>query len=38
MGTIAQQLEQKGGYNKAIDIAKNLLAEGMSLDLVKKSN
>ncbi len=34
--TFAQQLEQKGEYNKALDIAKNLLAEGMSIELVKK--
>ncbi|MES2141433.1 MAG: Rpn family recombination-promoting nuclease/putative transposase [Pseudomonadota bacterium] len=34
--TFAQQLEQKGEHNKALDIAKNLLAEGMSIELVKK--
>jgi predicted transposase/invertase (TIGR01784 family) len=38
--TLAQQLEQKGlqqGHEKARhEMAKNLLAEGFSLDLVKK--
>lgn len=34
--TLAQQLEQKIEYNKALDIAKNLLLKGMSIELVKK--
>ncbi|BBB15366.1 transposase [Candidatus Rickettsiella viridis] len=36
MSTLAQQLKQQGEYNRALDIAKSLLAEGMPIALVKK--
>ena len=36
MGTLAQQLKQEGRQEGRYEIAKSLLAEGWSLDLVKK--
>jgi predicted transposase/invertase (TIGR01784 family) len=36
MGTLAQQLKQEGCQEGRYEIAKSLLAEGWSLDLVKK--